>query len=130
MDMPLSEQEQRLLDEMERSLYQNDAEFVASVARASQGRRSYTWLVSGVVVALAGVAVLVLGVIFRQPLLGVFGFVVMFGGVLLALGSPRRPMAAKSAGGKPGKSGRPTGSGGFMSRMNDRWERRQGGNGS
>ncbi|WP_375389251.1 DUF3040 domain-containing protein, partial [uncultured Amnibacterium sp.] len=29
--MPLSEQEQRLLDEMERSLYHGDADFVASV---------------------------------------------------------------------------------------------------
>ena len=29
--MPLSEQEQRLLEEMERSLYQNDSDFVARV---------------------------------------------------------------------------------------------------
>ncbi|BDI22394.1 DUF3040 domain-containing protein [Herbiconiux sp. L3-i23] len=124
--MPLSEQEQRLLDEMERSLYQNDAEFVASVARAQQGRRSYTWLVAGVVVALAGIAVLVLGVVFQQPLIGILGFVVMFGGVLLALGSPRKPLAAGS-GSKSSRKRSGSGSG-FMSRMNDRWDRRQGGN--
>ncbi|MET0713865.1 MAG: DUF3040 domain-containing protein, partial [Mycetocola sp.] len=29
--MPLSEQEQRLLDEMERNLYRNDADFVSTV---------------------------------------------------------------------------------------------------
>ncbi|MFD1713230.1 DUF3040 domain-containing protein [Amnibacterium flavum] len=122
--MPLSEQEQRLLDEMERSLYQNDAEFVASVARVQQGRRSYTWLVSGVLIGLAGVAVLVLGVVFRQPLIGVLGFVVMFAGALVALGSPRRPAGrstSRPSGKRPAKSG-------FMDRMNDRWERRQGGN--
>ena len=121
--MPVSEQEQRLLDEMERSLYQNDAEFVASVARAQQGRRKYTWLVGGVILGLAGIAVLVLGVVFRQPVIGVLGFVVMFGGALLAFGSPRRPAGpAKAA------PSRPRSGGGFMDRMNDRWERRQGGN--
>lgn len=124
--MPLSEQEQRLLDEMERSLYQNDAEFVASVARAQQGRRSYTWLVAGVVVALAGIAVLVLGVVFQQPLIGVLGFVVMFAGVLLALGSPRKALGSAS-GGRPSRKRSGSG-GGLMSRMNDRWDRRQGGN--
>ena len=123
--MPLSEQEQRLLDEMERSLYQNDAEFVASVARAQQGRRSYTWLVSGVLIGLAGVAVLVLGVVLRQPLVGVLGFVVMFAGALVALGSPRRPVAPRSTSPHASKRGNKQG---FMDRMNDRWERRQGGN--
>ena len=36
--MPLSEQEQRLLEEMERSLYHNDADFVATVGKRG-GRR-------------------------------------------------------------------------------------------
>ncbi|MET0589701.1 MAG: DUF3040 domain-containing protein [Naasia sp.] len=126
--MPLSEQEQRLLDEMERSLYQNDAEFVASVARVGQGRRSYTWLVAGIVAGLAGIAVLVLGVVLQQPLVGVLGFLVMFAGVLVALGSPRRPRSpgAASSTSRPSKANRPSSSG-FMDRMNDRWERRQGG---
>jgi len=123
--MPLSEQEQRLLDEMERSLYQNDAEFVASVARAQQGRRSYSWLVAGVLLGLAGVAVLILGVIIQQPVIGVVGFVLMFGGVLVALGSPR---SVKKRAPRRSTSHRSARSGGLMDRMNDRWDRRQGGN--
>ncbi|MCU1569290.1 MAG: hypothetical protein JWR33_31 [Naasia sp.] len=122
--MPLSEQEQRLLDEMERNLYQNDAEFVATVG-GRRGRISYTALVVGVLVAVLGVAVLVAGVVLRQPIIGVGGFVVMFAGVLVALGSPRRPSAAPRS--TPSRGGRGHSSGGgFMDRMNSRWERRQG----
>jgi hypothetical protein len=127
--MPLSEQEQRLLDEMERSLYQNDADFVASVG-GRRGRINYTALVSGVLVAVLGVAILVAGVVLKQPLIGVGGFVVMFGGVLLAVGSPRRRLTAVPRSGSSGSgSARRVGKGSFMDRMNSRWERRQDGMG-
>lgn len=123
--MPLSEQEQRLLDEMERSLYQNDADFVASVG-GRRGRINYTALVSGVLVGVLGVAVLVLGVVLRQPIIGVGGFVVMFGGVLLAVGSPRRRFPSAPRGSAaPRRGGRRS----FMDRMNSRWDRRQDGMG-
>jgi hypothetical protein len=130
-DMPLSEQEQRLLDEMERSLYQNDADFVASVGGAGRGRMSYTALVSGILLAVAGVVVLVAGVVFRQPLIGVLGFALMFAGVLIAIGSPRRAAAAHnlggaSAGARPSAGRRPKSSS-FMDRLNERWDKRQGG---
>lgn len=123
--MPLSEQEQRLLDEMERNLYQNDADFVASVR--GRGRVNYTALVAGVLVAVLGVAILVVGVVLRQPIIGVGGFLVLFAGVLVAFGSPRRGLAAapRPGGGKRGRTG--SSPAGFMNRMNDRWERRQGG---
>ena len=87
--MPLSEQEQRLLEEMERSLYQNDADFVATV-NPNRGKPNYTVLVVGVLIAVLGIATLVSGVIIRQPLVGVLGFAVMFVGVLLAVSPPRR----------------------------------------
>ncbi len=72
--MPLSEQEQRLLEEMERSLYQNDADFVATVSR-SRGRPNYTLLVGRCARSRwPGVATLIIGVVMRQPLVGVLGF--------------------------------------------------------
>ncbi len=123
--MPLSEQEQRLLDEMERSLYQNDADFVATVG-GRRGRLNYTALVAGVLVAVLGVAVLVSGVVLRQPLLGVAGFVVMFGGVLVAVGSPRRGSSMPSHSSSSSRRGSRTS---FMDRMNARWDRRQDGMG-
>ena len=79
--MPLSEHEQRLLEEMERSLYQNDADFVAKVG-GKRARPAYRSIVLGILLAVVGVGVLVAGVFFQLPLVGILGFVVMFAGVL------------------------------------------------
>jgi hypothetical protein len=116
--MPLSEQEQRLLDEMERSLYHGDADFVASVGR-SRGRVSYGAVVGGVLLAVVGVGVLILGVLTHNWLIGAVGFAAMFGGVLLAVGVRTRsvPAGFPTAGGA-----RPAG---FMDRLSQRWERRR-----
>ena len=131
--MPLSEQEQRLLDEMERNLYQNDADFVATVG-ARRGRPNYRGIVIGVVLVLVGIVVLLVGVGTRLPILGVVGFAVMFAGVLVAI-SPARsgkgPISSQTAppsGSSPRASaGKAPRSGGFMDSLNDRWERRQDG---
>ncbi|WP_460510551.1 DUF3040 domain-containing protein [Frigoribacterium salinisoli] len=127
--MPLSEQEQRLLEEMERSLYTNDSDFVATVGRS--GRPNYTVTVLGVLGALVGIAVVVAGVVLRLPLLGVAGFVVMLVGVLFAIAPPRRkgdvrPASAGARAPRPSTS-RPAQSSSFMDRLNQRWERRQDG---
>ena len=86
--MPLSEQEQRLLEEMERSLYHNDADFVAGSA-GRHGRPTYTTIVTGVLIGVVGVATLIAGVGVRFPIVGVVGFILMFAGVLIALTPPR-----------------------------------------
>ncbi len=122
--MPLSEQEQRLLDEMERHLLQNDADVVS----APSGDRvlSYRNLVYGALLLLVGIGALVVGVALGKELgvvaviIGVVGFLAMLGGVMLAVTPVRRttPLAPKAA--KTAAS-----SAGFMDRMNDRWDRRQ-----
>lgn len=86
--MPLSEQEQRLLDEMERSLYHHDADDVATVGPRS--RASSTAIVVAVLAAVLGLALLVVGVVVRQPLVGVAGFGALLGAVLLVVSPPRR----------------------------------------
>ncbi len=122
--MPLSEQEQRLLEEMERSLYHNDADFVATVGKR-RGRPNYTLLVLGILTVVAGVAILIGGVALRQPLIGVVGFVVMFAGVLIAIRPSRVPVeeSADRRASRAAKSAKP----GLMDRLNDRWDRRQDG---
>ena len=131
--MPLSEQEQRLLDEMERNLYQNDADFVATVG-ARRGRPNYRGIVIGAVLVVAGIVTLLVGVGMRLPVVGVIGFAVMFGGVLVAITPSRSSKGtadsqpSPSAGPSPRASaGKPRRSGGFMDSLNDRWERRQDG---
>ena len=119
--MPLSEHEQRLLEEMERNLYQNDADFVATVS-GRRGKPNYRLVVVGALLAVAGVAALVAGVIVRQPIIGVVGFGLMLGGVLMVITPGRGTETAASApSGRPARSSRTS----WMDSMSERWERRQ-----
>lgn len=120
--MPLSEQEQRLLDEMERHLMHNDADVVTA---SRDGRSlSYRNIVYGTILVLAGLGGLIVGVSTQLIVVGVLGFIVMLGGVVLAVtparGSSRRPTEAAAA--KPIKN---RSSSSFMDRMNERWDRRR-----
>ncbi len=128
--MPLSEQEQRLLEEMERSLYQNDADFVPTTGQR-RGRPNYTVLVLGALIGVLGIATLVVGVIISQTWVGILGFIVMFVGVLLAVAPPRKlsaPPAADAASGSAARGRRPAStSDSFMDRLNERWDKRQDG---
>jgi hypothetical protein len=110
---------------MERSLYQNDADFVATVSQR-RGRPNYTLLVVGLLIAVAGIATLIIGVVVRQPLVGVLGFAVMFGGALLAFAPPRKNAApAASSTGRAKKTGPGKSNTSFMDRLNERWDRRE-----
>jgi predicted phage tail protein len=123
--MPLSEQEQRLLEEMERNLYQNDADFVATVS-GRRGRPNYTQIVLGSLLAIAGVAALVAGVIVQLPIVGVIGFGLMLGGVLLVLSPGSAPATESKTAGRPSSAPQRKRSS-FMDTINERWERRQNG---
>jgi len=123
--MPLSEQEQRLLDEMERNLYRNDADFVAAVS--GRGRPNYRSIVLGVLLVLAGIGGLIAGVALQLLVVGIIGFAVMFTGVLLAITPSKRGAgAAPSPHTSRSSAGRNSGAG-FMDRLNERWDRRQDG---
>jgi len=118
--MPLSEQEQRLLEEMERNLYQNDSDFVSAVG-ARVGKINYTVVVTGALLVVAGIATLITGVMIALPVVGVLGFIVMFAGVLVATTRPRAVAAGPRAQNAPQ---RPKSSS-FMEGINERWEKRQ-----
>src|SRR5690554_1743598 len=128
--MPLSEHEQRLLEEMERSLYNNDADFVATVS--SRGTRpNYRRIALGALISLVGIGAIVTGIMIKQPVVGMIGFIVILGGALLALSSPRsgapQPLSSPGRTNASSASGKTTAGGGFMDRMNERWDRRQDG---
>jgi hypothetical protein len=125
--MPLSEQEQRLLDEMERHLLHNDADVVS--APSGDRALSYRNLVYGALLLLVGIGGLIAGVIVGDVwgiIIGVVAFAAMLGGVMLAVTPVRRPMsAAPRESAKKKKQQQSSAS--FMDRMNDRWDRRQDG---
>ena len=122
--MPLSEQEQRLLDEMERHLMSNDTDVVSAPTRAL----SYRNIVLGSILVLAGLGALVAGVSigfntgFLGIAVGVVGFLLMVGGVVFAV-TPTRGAASPMPTASAPRAPRATGSS-FMDRMNDRWDRR------
>jgi uncharacterized membrane protein YkgB len=122
--MPLSEQEQRLLDEMERNLYQNDADFVATVGGA-RGRANYRGIILGAILVVVGIGVLLAGVGSSLLFVGVLGFLVMFAGVILALTPARTPKAGARPATKASAQAGARKSGSFMDNLNERWEKRQ-----
>ena len=71
--MPLSEHEQRLLDEMERSLYHNEADDVTTVG-GGRARPNYTAIALGIIAGVIGIALLLTGVISRLAVIGLIGF--------------------------------------------------------
>jgi hypothetical protein len=131
--MPLSDHEQRMLDQIESALYAEDPKFASSVRggglRAPTARRR----LQGAALFVVGLGMLVSGVAFRAtmigsfPILSVFGLMVMFGGVVFAITGPRLSNRADQPGSAPGpaRQRRAKGGGGsFTSRMEDRFRRR------
>jgi cytochrome c biogenesis protein CcdA len=130
--MPLSDHEQRMLDQIESALYAEDPKFASSVRggglRAPTARRR----LQGVALFVLGLAMLVSGIPFKAvwagpfPILSVVGFIVMFGGVVLAITGPRLSGRGERPGSSTGaRQRRSKGAGGsFTSRMEDRFRRR------
>ncbi len=99
-DVPLSEEEQRILQELEQQLYEQDRGFLARVRAGTPGygaRRALRW---SALAFLAGFVVVL--VAFRSSLvLGTFGFLVMLFAALLFERSARLAYGS-------GALGRPT----------------------
>jgi len=132
--MPLSDHEQRMLDEIESALYAEDPKFASSVRGGTLRAPSTRRRLQGAALFVIGLAMLVSGVAFKAtwigdslPILSVFGFLVMFGGVVFAITGPRvvgGPDRSVAGAGLP-RPKRAKGTGGsFTSRMEDRFRRR------
>jgi Protein of unknown function (DUF3040) len=124
--MPLSEHEQRLLDQIERALYAEDPKFASTVRGARLRRPSRRRRLYGIIAFLVGVALLVFGVIVPLklasiPIVSVLGFLVMFVGALLTLTTLTKGGASAEG---PGQSGGTPHRSGFAQRMEDRFRKR------
>ena len=120
--MPLSEYEQRVLEQMERQLRSDDPK-LASTLHGRAGSATRTWLIASIG-GLAGLGMLIGGAASGMTWLGVLGFVTMFGAALAAFSRPRKgPAPVKGA--APAKGTSPAAKkGSFLSGGEERWERR------
>lgn len=124
--MPLSEYEQRVLEQMERQLQSDDPRLAQSMA--SRRSRTSRALLGGLIFVVGAVLVGA-GVAISQSWLGLVGFVVMFLGVLFATskrgaaGGASAPTATGESASSQAAAGDASSS--FMQRLEDRWDRRR-----
>jgi threonine/homoserine/homoserine lactone efflux protein len=128
--VPLSEEEQRLLEQMEEALAAEDPKFVSALRGSSTRSRHKRLTLLGCLAFVAGIATLMTGAVLALTPLAVLGFVVMLGGAYLALTHFRQIGEPDATGDAPpttkakGRAAAPRQSG-FMNRMEDRWRRRR-----
>ncbi|MCW2825511.1 MAG: hypothetical protein JWQ91_2428 [Aeromicrobium sp.] len=134
--MPLSDEEARLLHQLEQSLAAEDPDF-ASTLRGSKfmahNRRVALLAVLGFI---GGLVMLFAGAVSKMTWLGVLGFLAMLGAAYLFTiawkrGIGGRDEVATGPSGKSSRSGRShrpgKQSGSFVDRMEERWQRRRDG---
>jgi hypothetical protein len=136
VNVPLSDHEQRLLEQMERALYAEDPKFASALQGHDLRRRHRRRVIQAAIGVVIGIALLLVGVIVQVVALGVLGAVVMILAALLAVHSWRQMPAADStarpAGATPGpghghrrKARGQKASKAFMQRLEERWRRRR-----
>lgn len=136
--MPLSEREQRLLKELEQQLQSDDPGFASSLEESPVGGAfNVRNLVLGLLVTVAGIAVLIAGIYQQWIPLGIAGFLIMGAGVYFATtGGPIGPKNKGNGGNGNGNGGGSGGSGprnsapspsggNFMSNLEQKWEERR-----
>jgi hypothetical protein len=123
--VPLSEHEQRLLEQIERALVDDDPKFASSVRSGDRRLKARRKLQIGGALLVVGLAVMIGGVVAQSIPVGILGAVVMFAGLpLIALNYK----SATAAGSGPVGKGR--GRGGrarrqpLKNRLEERFRRR------
>ncbi len=127
--MPLSEEEQRLLEQMEEALAAEDPQFVSALRGASSRRHHKRIVIAAAFGFVVGITVLMTGAVLTITALAVAGFIIMLGCAYAALTHGRRlgepdlpdnvhPMQGRSRSSTARESG-------FMNKMEDRWRRRR-----
>jgi hypothetical protein len=88
--VPLSEHEQRLLDQIERALYQEDPKFASTVRATDLRTHMRRRLRRAALVLALGFGLMLAGVVTPNYAVGIAGFIVMVGALLLAMTSWKR----------------------------------------
>jgi hypothetical protein len=141
--VPLSEEELRLLEQMERALVAEDPKLASAMRGTKVQRRARRQMIGGAAGLVVGIALLMTGAVTKTVVVGILGFVVMLASAYLALAAwrgqgtaPVTPDAAPTEGDGPtlrmveggkrtrrSRQSKPQGS--MMERFEERWRRRR-----
>jgi len=134
--VPLSEHEQRMLDQIESALYAEDPKFASTVRGSRLGMASNRRRLQAGALFVVGLTLLIAGVALPVkpggfPIISLLGFLVMFAAGVMLIIEGRKPSipgatSGGSGSGKPGRGSRGSkkSSGGFTNRMEERFRRR------
>jgi len=146
--VPLSEEELRLLEQMERALVEEDPKFASTLRGTSLRSMARRRAILAGVCFVVGIAVMMTGVVANLIPVGIIGFLVMLASATMGITALRGQRAAAAAGpdedsatdepasdrrftviqGGRGRKQRRTprqARGSFMERMEERWRRRR-----
>ncbi|MCE7083140.1 DUF3040 domain-containing protein [Streptomyces sp. ST2-7A] len=128
--MPLSEHEQRMLEQMERALYAEDPKFATALEGSELRTYTRKRVYQAAVGFLVGIALLMGGMVAQQVWLSVVGFLIMLGCAVLAVTGWKKPVAGPAP--RQGRGGPQPSAGpghdakrSMMNRIEDRWQRRR-----
>jgi hypothetical protein len=124
--MPLSEHEQRLLDQIEQALYADDPKFAATVRSARAGRRLRRGLLFAILGGLLGLALVFIGLATHVHVvsvgISVAGFVLLVSSCGLGIHAARNRATVATPNRTSAKTSRSNS--GVRSKMEDRLRRR------
>ena len=124
--MPLSEHEQRLFEQIERSLAE-DPKFASQMQGRSLAALQHRRWIVGVVGVIAGLGLVLVG-INTTMWVGALGFALMVASAVYAVTPPRKARLGVVRGDgttAPATGRRKKGQRSFMDRLDERWERRE-----
>lgn len=122
--MPLSEEEARLLHQLEQSLAQEDPAFASALRGSTVAAHNRLVAALGGLGFLVGLGVLFAGAVTARTWLGVVGFLLMLAAGYVFTTAWRGGMAPRPGEPRPTD---PKSRASFVDRMEERWQRRQDG---
>jgi Protein of unknown function (DUF3040) len=128
--VPLSDHEQRLLEQIERALYAEDPKFASAVSSTDLRTHARRRVRRALILFVLGVAALLVGLIMPSTVLGAIGFCVMLGALVFAASQYKRLSGrpelrvAGSEQSAPATGKRKARRGSLLQRMEERFRRR------
>jgi len=117
--VPLSEEELRALEQMERALVQEDPKLASTLRGTNLRRAAQRRAILSGVCFVAGLAVLMAGAIGRVTVVGVLGFLIMLVSATIGLAAIRGTSSSHATTARGGQQ-----SGSMLDRFGSPWRRR------